>query len=96
MTPEGSSTPFQRHQGYEMGARPDDGRPQVLTIRFVRAEDGGVTGALDPYWDPDRGSQATTIFRGRLIDDTIEGTFTTRYASGMTDTAGRWRVMRQR
>src|SRR5512141_2319336 len=29
-------------------------RTQLLTIRFVEAADGTLSGTMEPYWDPDR------------------------------------------
>jgi hypothetical protein len=85
MTPEGLGRAYQRAES-----------PRTLTIRFVHADGGTLVGALDAYWDPDRQSEATATFRGRLIDArTIEGTFTTRYATGAADTAGTWHVTRR-
>ncbi|MGB2716571.1 MAG: hypothetical protein WBC51_20475 [Vicinamibacterales bacterium] len=69
-------------------ARPD-GATQVLSIRFVRAADGMVDGRLEPYWDPDCECEARTIFRGRLLENRLEGTFTTRLASGL-EAIGVW------
>jgi hypothetical protein len=51
-------------------------------------------GSLDPYWDPDRSTQATTTFEGALADDSVEGTFTARYESGASPTRGQWKVTR--
>lgn len=51
---------------------------QVLTIRFVAAEDDEVLGILDPYTDPNCGCPLTTRFRGRLRGDEIKGTYETR------------------
>ena len=70
------------------GARPGDTR-QVLGIRFVRAANGMVDGRLDPYWDPDCECEARTIFRGRVLENRLEGTFITRLASGLEAT-GVW------
>jgi hypothetical protein len=66
----------------------------VLTIRFVRVEQGHVSGTLDPYADPQTGSRLLTTFSGELSGKTITGTYTTRLASGDTQT-GRWTVQRR-
>jgi len=94
MTPRGADRPYGRGPGE--GASSPMGASNVLTIRFVTAIDGTITGALDPYWDPERGTEATATFRGRVSgDDTIEGTFITAYADGQPSTGGRWKATRK-
>jgi hypothetical protein len=66
----------------------------VLTIRFVRVERSHVSGTLDPYADPQTGARLLTTFSGELNGTTITGTYTTRLASGDTQT-GRWTVQRR-
>ena len=66
----------------------------VLTIRFVRVQQGHVSGTLDPYADPQTGSRLLTTFSGELSGNTITGTYTTRLPSGDTQT-GRWTVQRR-
>ena len=98
MTAEGLDRPYQRYQGSNPGAPPSEPvhASPVLTIRFVAIEEDTVHGELDSYWDPDRLTDASATFHGRLRDNVIEGTFTTRYASGTANTGGRWRVVRGR
>jgi hypothetical protein len=67
----------------------------VLTIRFVRVEQGHVSGTLDPYADPQTGARLLTTFRGQLNGNSIAGTYTTRLPSGETQ-IGRWSVQRRR
>ena len=98
MTPEGLDQPYHRYQSSDPGAprtEPSHASP-VLTIRFVAIEDDEVHGVLDPYWDPDRLTEASATFHGRLRDNVIEGTFTTTYASGTAKTGGQWKVVRGR
>jgi hypothetical protein len=96
MIPAGSTRAYERHRG-EPAARPGEtAPPEVLTIRFVRAIDGLVSGALDPYWDPERNCTARTTFRGVIQDGTISGTFTTTFGAAVTEASGRWTVTRQR
>jgi hypothetical protein len=84
------------------GYRPDYGSPyvgvravEVLTIHFVRVEDGFLSGVLDPYLDPETGAELVTVFRGRLDGDVITGTFgTTNQATGEL-TTGLWQVQRK-
>ena len=66
----------------------------VLTIRFVRVQQGHVSGTLDPYADPETGARLLTTFTGELNGNTIAGTYTTRLPSGGTQ-SGRWSVQRR-
>jgi hypothetical protein len=93
MTPAGSNRPYGRFAG-EPGTRQMPATPEALSIRIVRVEDGAVRGDLEPYWDPDRETTATTTFRGTLREGTIAGTFITTFASGALEARGRWRVNR--
>ena len=68
---------------------------ESLTIRFVRVDGNTVSGALDPYWDPDRGCWATTTFTGRLVETTIAGEFRTTFSARERSVEGRWRVTRR-
>lgn len=95
MVPEGATRGYERYHGDAPHSGRQPAAPsEVLTIRFVRATDGAVTGQLDPYWDPDRECPATTTFRGAIGDGVIAGTFTTRFGTGVTEATGRWRVVR--
>jgi len=93
MTPAGTNRPYGRFPG-EPGTRRLPEAPEALTIRIVRIEDGTLRGDLEPYWDPDRKTTATTTFRGTLREGTIAGTFLTTFASGTLEARGRWRVTR--
>ena len=94
MTPQGSGHPYEP----TTLARNTDGSrvapTQVLTIRFVRAESGEISGMLDPYWDPDRNCEATTRFLGYLAKGVIEGTFKTTFDCGAGEASGTWQVTR--
>jgi hypothetical protein len=68
---------------------------QLLTIRFVQADNGELRGALDPYWDPDRNCQATTRFDGYLKTGFMEGTFHTTWDCGSGEATGQWHVTRK-
>jgi hypothetical protein len=100
MIPAGIGVPYGRYvdRAADRDSAPTQLRPvePLLTIKLVLANGRLVTGSLDPYWDPDRSTQATTTFEGALADDTIEGTFTTRYESGASPTRGQWKVTRGR
>lgn len=99
MTPQGATRPYGR---FEPG-RPDLDRPvsperpsdTLLTISFAWVTRGQVEGVLDPYWDPDRATTASTTFLGLAERDRIAGTFVTRYANRAPDTSGTWSVTRR-
>jgi hypothetical protein len=100
MMPEGSRNVFRR---FEPG-RPDEGRvlrdqtstpDTLLTIRFVWVSRGVIEGVLDPYWDPDRATAASTTFTGHAARNSIEGTFVTQYANRAPSTRGSWSVSRK-
>jgi hypothetical protein len=94
MIPDGAKRAYRRSppDGPRTGALPVES--EVLTIRFVRAIDGRLTGALTPYWDPDRRCLATATFRGVVDGRVMDGTFrSTCDAAGPTYT-GRWAMRR--
>jgi hypothetical protein len=94
MTPQGSTRPYEPNT---LGRENESNRiapTQLLTIRFVRADSGEITGMLDPYWDPDRNCQATTRFLGYLAKGVIEGTFKTLFDCGAGEAGGTWQVTR--
>jgi hypothetical protein len=71
--------------------------PEVLSIAFVRAENGGVTGQLKPYRDPDCDCQLATTFEGQIKGDVIEGTYrSVRINGNPTPQTGTWRVTRKK
>jgi hypothetical protein len=95
MVPAGLGRPLQPWRGGEnMTGAAQSPTPSVLTIRFVRVEQGHVSGTLDPYADPQTGARLLTTFSGELKGNTIAGTYTTRLQSGDTQT-GRWSVQRR-
>jgi hypothetical protein len=80
----------------EYNYRPPGGtNTELLTIRFIRAEHGAVTGMLDPYWDPDRNCTAMTVFRGHIGKGIVQGTFLTKFDCGAGDATGQWRVTKK-
>jgi hypothetical protein len=70
--------------------------PTELTIRFVHVASDQISGSLTPYADPVSGEPLYTVFVGRLVGDTISGTYTTRPSSGSSQPTGRWQVVRDR
>jgi hypothetical protein len=98
MIPAGAGSPLRRAEPDDRpGAPPAGGAApsEVLTIRFVRAEGGTVSGSLDPYHAPDCSCILTTTFLGELRGDVIEGTFTTAGDPMAARQPGRWRVTRR-
>jgi hypothetical protein len=69
--------------------------PQLLAIRFVAVYGGEVEGALEPYIAPDCDCTVVTRFTGRVVGDTIRGTFVTRGALVGPQT-GVWSVVREK
>jgi len=67
---------------------------RVLTIRFVRATGDQVSGVLDPYDDPACSCPVRTEFTGRMVGDTLAGTYETIQVAGGRATTGQWRVVR--
>jgi hypothetical protein len=95
MVPRGASRPVVAwHDPGLQASRVD--LPEVLSIRFVAAERGEVSGALDPYIDPDCRRKALTRFRGRQRGDLIEGTYTLYTEGSPTPVHGIWQVRRKR
>lgn len=92
MIPEGSQRGYSRYPGPET----DEPLSQFLTIRFVRAAGGEVSGSLDPYWDPDARCPTYTAFRGMVTASVMKGTFESRCENGVISTTGGWKVARRR
>jgi hypothetical protein len=97
MIPAGDVRPYRsdshresQPSGYQMPS------PELLTIKFIRAADGFVTGMLERYWDPDRQCFATTVFRGHVRVGTVDGTFTTIFECGTGEASGIWRASKKR
>jgi len=93
MIPAGWGRPLApwRGEAATPAARP---MSEVLTINFVRVDQGHVNGTLAPYADPQTGVRLLTTFSGELSGNTISGTYTTRLPSGQTQT-GNWSVQRK-
>jgi hypothetical protein len=94
MIPSGLGRPVKPYTEGQIAERSPSTPSTVLTIRFVRVEHGRVSGTLDPYADPQTGERLFTTFIGDLKGNAIEGTYTTRLQSGVTQT-GRWSVLRR-
>jgi len=94
MIPSGLGRPVKPYNEGQIAEPAPTAQTTVLTIRFVRVEQGRVSGTLDPYADPQTGERLFTTFVGDLKGNQIEGTYTTRLQSGVTQT-GRWSVLRR-
>jgi len=68
---------------------------QTINIRFVRVSGGQVSGALAPYTDPSCSCPLHTTFVGRLMGDTLSGTFSSRHENAQDTQSGKWRVVRR-
>jgi hypothetical protein len=99
MVPQGNRRPYERESRGQYREQPYQepgmARSVLLTIRFIRASNGSVTGMLDRYWDPDRNCLAQTMFRGYMGIGTVEGTFTTTFDCGAGEATGTWKVTRK-
>jgi hypothetical protein len=79
----------------EQHGTPSPNPPQGLTIRFVSAAQGKVSGRLDPYTDPECSCEVTTVFEGRIQGDVISGHYTVR-REGASPLSGDWKVARKK
>ena len=68
---------------------------QAIDIKFVRVTGGQVSGSLAPYTDPTCNCPLHTTFVGRLVGDTLAGTYTSRHENAQDMQQGRWRVVRK-
>lgn len=92
MTPRGSKEPYlpaMRENRIVIGPRLN----RFLTIHFVRVEEGAISGTLKPYFDPESGQDVTVIFYGRIIDDTLEGTYKSSAENVLGKRTGTWKVI---
>lgn len=90
--------PYQKNPPTRQEYREPLDRTQILTILFVRADDGQIDGRMDPYWDPDRRCTAVASFRGSLDGDAIGGTVSSWCVNDPAHRGlnGRWKIVRQR
>ncbi len=96
MIAEGRRVPYRPYPpGDPRLGRIDMAYTQLLTIKFVRAEQGQISGTIASYWDPDRSCQASATFLGAARTRVIEGTFTSTCEDGVRQLRGTWRVTRQ-
>jgi hypothetical protein len=93
MIPEGAERGYSQYPGLPL----DDHErfSQILTIQFVRVQGGGISGTMEPYWDPDTKCTTSARFRGTVRGDVMEGTFTTGCGPRGRSVEGRWKVVRR-
>lgn len=70
--------------------------PVVLRFGSLAAAEGSIGGALQPYRDPDLLCWMDTWFEGRLMQDTLRGSFFSRRTDTDTVRAGTWWAARTR
>ena len=70
-------------------------RTELLTIRFVRADRGQISGRVESYWDPDRRCRASASFLGSLDGNIIRGTLSSVCEDDWRRLDGRWKVERK-
>ena len=96
MIAEGSRIPYRPYPPGDPRLAPIEAAyTQLLTISFVRAERGQISGTIASYWDPDRSCQASATFLGTAQPHAIDGTFTSTCEDGVRQLRGKWRVTRQ-
>jgi len=95
MIPERTGWPYTQ---FGPGAKPPgdrvEPRTELLTIRFVEALGGTLSGTLDPYWDPDRKCTAHASFTGVVAGDSISGSVTSVCEDDVKVLRGQWRARR--
>jgi hypothetical protein len=96
MVPRGSPVPYRRQPYQDAHPDPITSSSELLTIRFIRASTGSVTGMLDRYWDPDRNCFANTAFRGNVALGVVDGTFKTTFECGAGEATGTWSATKKR
>jgi len=95
MVADGAHVPYRRYPPNDPRQGPINASyTQLLTIRFIRADRGEISGTIASYWDPDRSCQASATFLGDVQNRVIEGTFTSMCEDGVRQLRGTWRVTR--
>lgn len=69
--------------------------PEYLRVRFVRVSGSQISGALEPYRDPECGCILSTTFVGSISGNTIHGEFQSLGGSGHRTQVGSWEAHRQ-
>ena len=96
MIAEGTRVPYRAYPPGDPRLAPIEAPyTQLLTIKFVRAAQGQISGTIASYWDPDRSCQASATFLGSAQLRAIDGAFTSTCEDGIRQLHGKWRVTRQ-
>ena len=95
MIPERTGWPYTMNHP-DSGHVPPKAEPrtELLTIRFVEAAGGVLSGTMDPYWDPDRQCTAHASFTGTVEGDVASGTVTSVCENDVKTLRGEWRARR--
>ena len=64
--------------------------PIVLRVGALAAAEGSVGGWMRPYLDPEAGCWVDTWFEGRLMRDTLRGTYFSRRTGAQPIRQGSW------
>lgn len=94
MIPRGLNHPLRAAMEEESGATGGE-HQQLLTIRFVAVRGDRVEGTLEPYRDPECGCLLLTRFEGRVLGDSIVGTYRSHHVEGGNNVSGTWQVKRR-
>ena len=94
MIPERTGWPYTMNRPMPQAPPRTEPRTQLLTIRFVEASAGTLSGTMDPYWDPDRRCTAHASFAGAIDGDALSGTVTSTCEDNVRVLNGRWRARR--
>jgi len=70
--------------------------PVILRFGALATAEGSLGGSLAPYRDPELSCWMDTWFEGRLMRDTLRGSFFSRRADGDTVRVGSWWAARTR
>jgi hypothetical protein len=70
--------------------------PIVLRVGALATSEGSVGGWMRPYLDPEAGCWVDTWFEGRLMRDTLRGTYFSRRTGTGPIRQGSWWAARQR
>ena len=66
-----------------------------LPIKFVHAGDETIHGKVDPYTDLKRNVTIHTSFKGKVMGDVMEGTYSSTIEGTNQSYLGQWKVTRQ-
>ena len=95
MIPERTGWPYaMNHPAQDARPGRPEPRTELLTIRFVEAANGTLSGTMDQYWDPDRHCLANASFTGLIERDSVSGSVTSVCDDNVRVLRGSWRARR--